>query len=222
MGSETDVTTRVELSGVIASAGFASGDRVVLGLWDRGPLGPMTDVMWATRDGRRVLLAPDDDVAAFVTAVYRFDEVRVVSVRGFRDGRAIALDAGPLRIRMAAGAGVRFPPRPAWVTRRVEAPLARALLGVETYGRSPTGVREWYRTRRYRPLRWASLRVDGADAGALRPLRPSLGVGFSEPPSRPAAVEVRPRLEDPSERLGDVLGGITRAGTPGGPRRSRR
>lgn len=216
------MATRVEMDGVIASAGFASGDRVVLGLWDRGPLGPMTDVMWATRDDRRLLLAPDDDVAAFVTAVYDFDEVRVVPFLGFRDRQAIALDAGPLRVRMAAGAGIRFPARPAWVTRRVEAPLARALLGVETYGRSPTGVHEWYRARCYRPLRWASLRVDGIDAGALRPLRPPLGVGFSEPPSRPAAVEVRPRLEDPSDRLAAVLGGITRGGTPGGPPRRRR
>lgn len=203
---------RVELEGVIASAGFASGDRVVLGLWDRGPLGGMCDVMWGRPDGTRVLLAPREDVAAFVTSVYRFDDVRVVAIRGTRDDRAIAVDAGPVRVRMAAGGGVPFPPRPAWVTRWVEGPIARMLLGVETYGRSPTGVREWYRTRTYRPLRWASLRVDGVDAGTMGPVTPPLGVGFSEPPSRPAAVAVRALLAWDGDR---VRGG----GPHGGPRR---
>lgn len=206
---------RVELDGVIASAGFASGDRIVLGLWDAGPLGAMRDVMWARPDGTRVLLAPSEDVAAFVTSVYRFDDVRVVAVRGVHDDRAIAVDAGPVQVRMAAGAGVPFPPRPAWVTRWVEGPVARTLLGVETYGRSPTGVREWYRTTTYRPLRWAQLRVDGVDAGAMGPVTPALGVGFSEPPSRPAAVAVRPLLvwgRDP----------VRSGGPPGGPRRRRR
>lgn len=214
-GGEVDVGRRVELDGVIASAGFASGDRVVLGLWDRGPLGAMSDVMWARPDGSRVLLAPDGDVATFVTSVYRFDEVRIVAFEGVRDARAIALDAGPLRIRMAAGEGIPFPPRPAWATRWVEGPLARMLLGVETYGRSPTGVREWYRTVRYRPLRWASLHVDGSDAGAMGPVSPPLGVGVSEPPTRPAAVEVRPLLvwDDAAVRSD---------GRPGGRPRRRR
>jgi hypothetical protein len=211
--------TTLDLDGVIASAGFASGDRVVLGLWDDGPLGPMRDVMWARPDGTRVLLAPDRRVARFITAVYGFDEVHVVPFRGHRDARAIALDAGPVAVRLAAGGAVSFPPRPAWVTRYLEAPVARRVLGVETYGRSPTGVREWYRTVRYRPIRWGRLAVDGVDAGPPGPVRPPLGVGFSEPPARPAAVEVRPRLADVDGRLAAAL---SPDGTRGGAPRSRR
>ena len=37
--------------------------------------------MWAEPDGRRVLYAPDERVAAFVTAIYRFDDVVVGDVR---------------------------------------------------------------------------------------------------------------------------------------------
>lgn len=207
---------RVELRGTIASAGFASGDRVVLGLWDAGPLGPMRDVMWVRPDGTRRLLAPDPDVAAFVGGIYVFEEVDVVAFRGHADARAVALDAGPLAIRLAAaGAAVPFPPRPAWVTRHLEAPVARRLLGVHTYGTSPTGVREWYRTVAYRPITWGSLRVTGTDAGALGRVRPPLGVGFSEPPATPAMVAVRTRLVDDTGALARAL---PRAGG-GQPRR---
>lgn len=214
------MATRVELDGVIASAGFTSGDRVVLGLWDDGPLGPMRDVMWARPDGTRVLVAPDAAVATFVTGVYRFDEVIVAPFRGHRDARSIALDAGPLAVRLAAGRGVPFPPRPAWVTRYVEAPIARRWLGVEPYGRSPTGVQEWYRARRYRRITWGRLRVAGVDAGDLAPLHPPLGVGFSEPPRRPAVVTVRPRLVDDDGALQRAL--VSAGARPGAARRSRR
>ena len=72
--------TSVELAGVIASAGFASGHRIVVGSWKRGPLGPMNDVMWARPDGTRVLIAPSAEVAEFVTSIYRFDEVVIDDV----------------------------------------------------------------------------------------------------------------------------------------------
>lgn len=197
---------QVELRGTIASAGFASGDRVVVGWWDDGPLGAMRDVMWVRPDGCRVLLAESAAVARFVSGVYGFDEVEVVGFRGYRDDRSLALDAGPLAIRLAAGGAVPLPPRPAWVTRYVERPVARRLLGVETYGVSPTGVREWYRTVRYRPVTWGRLRVDGRDAGAVGRLEPRLGVGFSEPPAAPSMVTVRPRLVDDGGALARALG----------------
>ena len=34
------------------------------------------------------------------------------------------------------------------VTRWVQDPIARVTMGVRTYGKSPTGVREWYRAPR--------------------------------------------------------------------------
>jgi hypothetical protein len=181
-----------------------------VGHWPVSPLGAITDVMWARPDGERVLLAPDDDVAAFVTAVYAFDDVRVVPIAASVGRRRFDLTAGPLRLALLARRGVPIPgPRPAWVTRWLEAPLAGALLGVRTFGTSPLGVREWYRASRWRPVTHAAAEVDGRRLGSLAPLAPPLGVGFSEPPRRPAWVDVRPRLQDPAGRLDRVLHEIT-------------
>ena len=191
---------RVELTGHIGAAGFASGDRVVVGAWTSGPLGPMTDVMWARPDGERVLLAPSEPAAAFIGSVYRFDRVDVVEVAGGWHGRALAVAAGPLSIRLVVGRGWALPPRalrPAWVTRYVEGPIARLALGVRTYGVTPTGVREWYRADRWWPVTTGTASVDGVDLGAIGPVDPPCRFGFSEPPTRPSVTAVRPRLVFP-------------------------
>jgi hypothetical protein len=191
---------RVELAGRIGAAGFASSDRVVVGVWDSGPLGPMTDVMWARPDGERVLLAPTDAVADFITSAYRFDRVEVVDVQTRPDERAIDVVAGPLAIRLVAGAGWRLPParlRPPWFTRFVEAPVAHVLMGVRTYGVTPTGVREWYRADRWCPVVDGAATLDGVDLGAIGPVDPPCRFNFSEPPRRPSITAVRPLLELP-------------------------
>lgn len=194
---------------MIASSGFASGDRVVVGWWSSTPVGPMADVMWARPDGERVLLAPDQGAAAFITAVYDFDRVEIVDLTAVGDRRTLSLSAGDLDLNLRAGRGVPLPgPRPAWFTRWVEAPVARAVFGVRTYGTSPTGVREWYRADRWMPLAGAAGVLAGTDLGAMGPLTPPLGVGFSEPPRRPSWVRVRPLLHDPTGRLDRVLAEI--------------
>jgi len=191
---------RVELAGHIGAAGFASGDRVVAGVWVAGPLGPMTDVMWARPDGERVLLAPSDAVADFIGSAYRFDRVEVVPVRGSCDGRNLHVHAGSLSIHLTAGAGWPLPParlRPPWWTRFVEGPIARVAMGVHTYGVTPTGVREWYRADRWHPVQRGSANIDGVDLGAIGPVDPPGRFGFSEPPKRPSITAVRPLLEFP-------------------------
>jgi hypothetical protein len=168
----------------------------------------MSDVMWAQPDGRRVLLADGAATAAFVGAVYAFDEVRVVPFTVTRTDRSIDVVAGSLEVSLRAGTGWRLPPlalRPAWATRLVEAPVARLALGVHAYGVSPTGVREWYRAEAWRPVVAGAASVDGASLGEIGPIDPPLGVGFSEPPRRPSMVLVRPLLEDPTGRLDRVL-----------------
>src|SRR5262249_45071630 len=90
---------------------------------DSGPLGPMTDVMWARPDGERVLLAPTDAVADFITSAYRFDRVDVVDVESRGDAGVIDVEAGPLAIRLVGGRGWPLPPaglRLASFTRYVE------------------------------------------------------------------------------------------------------
>ena len=177
------------------------------GTWDASPLGPITDLMWATPDGRRRLVAPTEEVAAFVSAVYRFDEVVVTPLSAtVHDRRLVA--AAPalgLSLEVRAGRGWPLPPAPAWVARYLAGPLAWRLLRVRTYGVTPTGVREWYRARWYRPLVEGQATLDGRDLGPLRPLDPPVNFGFSEPPRRPSMVWVRPLLHDPGGVLTDVV-----------------
>jgi hypothetical protein len=191
---------RVDLAGRIGAAGFASGDRVVVGVWESGPLGAMTDVMWARPDGERVLLAPTEAVAEFITSAYRFDRVYIAEVATRGDDHTIEVDAGALSIRLVAGRGWRLPParlRPPWFTRYVEGPVARVTMGVHTYGVTPTGVREWYRADRWSPVVSGRATLDGIDLGSMGPVQPPCRFNFSEPPTRPSITEVRPLLEFP-------------------------
>jgi hypothetical protein len=174
--------------------------------------------MWATPDGTRRLVAASQDAAAFVSAVYRFDEVVVDPAFSARlTGRRLAVAAPDVGLKMVARAGRGWPvplPGSAWMTRYLAGPVARRALGVRTYGVSPTGVREWYRARWYRPLVEAAAWVDGRDLGALAPLDPPVRFGFSEPPRRPSMVWVRPLLQDPAGRLAAVVPAADRRAGP--------
>jgi hypothetical protein len=159
--------------------------------------------MWARPDGRRLLVAPTEEAAAYVSGVYTFDEVVVGPLDVRLEGRRLDLHAPnlDLELHLWAGPGIVLPwPRPRWFTRWVEDPIARRIFGVRTYGVSPTGVEEWYRAVSYRRLRcgWAS--VGGRDLGPLGDIDPPAGFGFSEPPRRPTMVGVHPVLRRPEHR----------------------
>jgi hypothetical protein len=202
----TETPRRHELRGHIVSAGFESGDRFVVGLWEDGPLGPMVDVMWARPDGERVLLVPRADVGEYIGGIYRFDCVTVAKVEGACDGRGAFVVADGLALHLdGARWALPLPSAPPWFVRHVEGPIARVVLGVRTYGVTSTGVREWYRARRFRPVRSGTAMLDGVSLGRLGPIAPACGFGFSEPPRRPAIVSVRPLLE-----LSEPLRGGTR------------
>jgi|GEM_PF-1299900 len=191
-----DVTLRViQMNGTISSCGFASGDRFVVGVWRESPIGPTADVMWALPDGTRVLLAPDVETAEFVTSVYGFDEVRITDLSVTASERHLRLTCDQLELRFAAnGLSFALPPTPRWFTKYVERPVAYALMGVRTWGVSPTGVQEWYQARRCSFITSARAAVDGVDLGEQRKLEPACGFGFSESPPWPSIVEVRPSL----------------------------
>jgi hypothetical protein len=164
-------------------------------------VGPLDDLMWARPDGRRVLVAGTEEGAAYVSSVYGFDEVAVGPLRVRLDGRHLSLHAPGVGVELHLTGGrfaVALPwARPAWFTRWVEGPIARAAFGVETYGLSPSGVQEWYRAVSLRRVvaGWASR--DGRDLGRLGPVDPRAGFGFSEPPRFPSMVGVHPVLEWP-------------------------
>ena len=174
----------------------------------------MRDVMWARPDGERVLLVDRPEAGRFISAVYGFDRVEVVEIGGWLHQRSLRLSAGGVLLELRAGPGWRLPfarLRVPAVTRWIEGPIARAVMGVRTYGRSPSsGVREWYRADEYRPVVSATASIDGRDLGALVPFAADAPArfGFSEPPRRPSMVRVRPRLHDPSGRLDAVLDAV--------------
>lgn len=182
------------------STGFYSGDRVVVGHWRATPIGPLTDVMWSDPEDQRTLFVPTDEAAAFVAGVYEFDAVVVTAIDVEATDDRLVLHFADRTLELRAGKGLRipFPSRPPWFTRFVEGPIARLVLGVRTHGRSPTSVREWYRADRWRPLRWAGGTVDGKMLGSMERVEPPTEFGFSEPPSRPSWVTVRPLLEYPA------------------------
>ncbi|MDE0320745.1 MAG: hypothetical protein OXI97_12795 [Acidimicrobiaceae bacterium] len=185
------------LRGSIASVGFASGHRFVIGDWRRSPIGPFADVMWAQPGGHRVLLA-DSASAAYIVSVYPFDEVRDQSVTAERDGRSYTVRSHDLKLDMKIGlATLRPPPRPRWITATFENWCARELLDVRTHGTSPTGVVEWYRTRTARRVVAATANLDGADLGSLATLDRPLGFGFTDPPGQPCYVRLRVDLQRP-------------------------
>lgn len=167
------------------------------------PIGPLDDLMWATPDGVRRLVAPTRQAIDYVSGVYGFDQTLVSPLKVTLTGGHLDLHAPELalEIHLRAGRAVGLPwPRPTWFTRVVEAPVARAVLGVRVYGVSASGVREWYRAVSYRRVvdGWAS--IAGADLGPLRPIDPPTAFGFSEPPRRPSMVGVHPVLARPPRR----------------------
>lgn len=189
---------RQVVDGTISSAAFAGGHRFVIGRWGTSPVGELADVMWTDPDDRRTLVVASSAGAEFIGSIYEFDEVSIEPLRVVSDGRRTTVSTERFHLELIGG---RLRPvplrRPLAVTRWVEAPLAKALMGVETYGTSPTGAREWYQTRGWRWVRSGNARVDGVDLGAPQQFERPVGVGFSEPPRRPSIVAVRVTIEPP-------------------------
>ena len=65
----------IQIKGFISSIGFSDGNRFVIGHWKESPIGEFGDIMWGTPDGEKILVAGNDKVADFVSAIYDFDPV---------------------------------------------------------------------------------------------------------------------------------------------------
>jgi hypothetical protein len=180
---------------MIAGVGSASGVRVVVGHWPVSPMGPFADVMLETASGHRVLLAPTEEVAAFVASTYSFDEVRVEPVEVVVVGTQWDVRSTSLTLRLTTGrvtalglllrlVPYRVATSPTWCA--VTDPVARLLLrGVRTRGTAQEGRREYYGATGTRSVRSSSGSFDGAALGPLRPVEPPCRFGFSSTPRRP-------------------------------------
>ncbi|MEJ2864104.1 hypothetical protein [Actinomycetospora flava] len=199
--------------GWIAGVGTAGGLRAVVGHWPSSPLGAFTDVMVERPDGRRILLAPDEDVADFVGATYTFDETRlgpVSHVAGIGEHRVTTADLElTLRVgrRPPLGWLLRAVPRPlatapAWIAA-IDAVARRVLPGVRTVGSAGGGRREYYGARDLHRVTAASVRWEGADQGPLAPVSPPVRFGFGSTPRSPSLVRITTliRHTSPNTRL---------------------
>lgn len=197
---------RQRFTGAIAGVGSTSGVRLVVGRWLQSPLGAFADVMVEDAHGHRVLLAPSQEVADFVSATYVFDEVALVPVTVHGDGDrwevsaqghlTAYLQVGP---RMPLGWLLRAVPAPVatspWWAAAVD-PLARvALRGVRTRGVAREGRREWYGATDLH----AVTSLDGAwrdrPLGALARVEPPCRFGFSSTPATPGVTAVVTTVE---------------------------
>ena len=191
--------TRQRFEGRIAGVGSASGVRVVVGRWERSPMGAFADAMVATAEGRRILLAPSREVADFVAATYSFDEVRIEPFDVTGDA-TWQVRSPSLTLVLAVGRRtwlgrlLRLVPRrlgtsPAWCT--VTDPVARVVLrGVRTRGSAGGGRREYYAATDHRAVVSASGTFDGVGLGGLAPVSPEPGFGFSSTPPRPSVTSL--------------------------------
>ncbi len=178
-------------TGHIAGVGTTSGTRVVVGLWDVTPLGPVADAMVEDPDGHRTLVAPTAELAEFVAATYVFDEVVVEPVQ--RDGWSLVSPSLSISLvpgrRRAVGALLRAVPAPlrrsvTWA--RLTDPVARvAMPGVRTVGTAGGGRTEWYAARDAWLVDAVSATWRGTDLGTLAPVEPAVRFGFGSAPRTP-------------------------------------
>lgn len=178
----------------------------MVGVWQQSPFGSFADVMVQHPSGHRVLLAPTQEVADFISATYTFDSVQVVEVSAQFADRFLTVDAGPLQLSAGTGArtllgrSLRVVPRPlavhtAWL--RAISPLAGLLSpGARTSGTAGNGRLEFYGVSDLHHISSAVVRWNGAHAGDLAPIRPGVTFGFSSVPARPSIARVRTTVVD--------------------------
>ena len=190
---------RDRFTGRILGAGTTSGVRVVVGRWDASPWGAFSDVMVAEPSGARILLAPDQRVADYVSATYSFDEVRIgpVSVAG-EAAWVISAPGLELRVRTgrreAVGWLLRAVPRhiatsTAWA--RVTDPIARRVMrGVRTRGSAGNGRTETYGAYDLHGVVSLAGRWQDELLGDLAPVAPEPGFGFGSTPEAPSVTSL--------------------------------
>lgn len=192
--------------------GTSSGVRIVVGRWDRSPLGAFADVMLEQADGHRVLLASDPAVADFVSDTYFFDEIRLGAVSVTESAAAtwrVTADELELQFRVgrrsALGRLLRAVPkglaaRPIW-NRSIDPIARRVLRGVRTRGTARSGRREYYGAHDQRLIDSLSGTWKAVDLGALTPVDPPVRFGFGSTPMTPSVTSVITTiLTDDSDR----------------------
>ncbi|MGI8524150.1 MAG: hypothetical protein ACR2K3_12710, partial [Nocardioides sp.] len=147
-------------------------------------------------DGRRVLLAPDAQVADFITSTYLFDRLETLPVECEATDTAWRIGAGDLQLsfrigrRLPIGRLLRAVPRPlatapGW-TRVTDAVARVGLRGVRTRGTSGRGRIETYGATDLHAVTSLEGTWRGQPLGALAPVWPEPRFGFGSTPPQPS------------------------------------
>ena len=198
-------------TGHIAGAGTGSGLRIVVGAWARSPFGAFTDVMLQTAEDERVLLAPDDAVADFVSSTYRFDRVEVGEVSAALSADLLEISTQSFDARLGIGGPAPIdrllrlvPPflatSPPWL-KTINPVAARVVPGVRTYGTAGNGRAEYYGVRRSRRITAIEGHYREVALGGLAPLRPPVSFGFSSAPATPQIVSVTTTIDESGQAI---------------------
>lgn len=198
---------RLVFGGHIAGLGTTSGVRMVIGMWSESPFGRFADVMVETADGRRTLLAPNDEVAEFVSTTYGFDHIEIGPVTAEQPPDGFTVTAPGLAVTGYLGGPAPFdqllrlvpPPlarTPLWL-RAINPVASRLVRGVRTAGSAGHGRREYYGVRRTRRIVGVDGDFDGTSLGQLAPLEPPVRFGFSSAPATPQLVSVTTTIDLP-------------------------
>ena len=175
------------------------GVRIVIGRWQVTPFGPVADAMVEDPAGRRVFIAQDAALAAYVSSIYSFDDVIVGPVDCERSPDQLRFRGGPLGLDVTLGrrdvlgwALHTVPHRVAmnesWVS--FTDMVARGLLrGVRTRETTPGGSEFYAATDRHRVSAIEGT-WNNADLGDLRDVHPPVRFGFSSTPRQPSVVEI--------------------------------
>jgi hypothetical protein len=186
--------------GWIGGLGTAAGLRLVVGHWPGSPLGAFTDVMLERADGHRVLLAPSQEVADFVSSTYTFDEVRLVPVEMHVEGTTAELRAGDLTATIRLGhrtplgyllraVPTRLATSPRWIAT-IDAVARRVLPGVRTVGSAGHDRIEYYGARDLHRIVDASVHLKGEHQGRMTEVDPPVRFGFGSTPTTPSWVRI--------------------------------
>ena len=181
--------------GRITSSGFQTGDRIVVGAWNSSPFGKFTDIMWAKPDGVRVLIAPSQDVADYVTEMYSFDEVLIENIVTNEEGRNLKVECDSMQLDFSWKKGFAIPfKRSLLFIATVELFFAKLIFSTRTYGLTRNNRQEWYAIDRVSNLSSALATINGQNVGEMAPMNEACKFGFSEAPKKPSSCEVRTHI----------------------------
>jgi len=183
--------------GRITSCGFTSGDRLVLGHWKESPFGSFLDIMWAKSDGTKILIAPNQEIANYISSMYEFDIIKIEEIRIEESINQIKIETTDINCHFKWSGGISFmtKKRPLWFISSVEYLFGWLIFGTKTHGKTKNGKKEWYAVDRLSKLISARADINGEDLGKFTSFYPKANFGFSDPPKMPSSVLVRSHIE---------------------------